>query len=151
MTEGEDIDFDVVKEDWNIYKFADGGILKVRLILGKIFKTGRYNPAGEPIYSFGIQTLAAITTPAEMKGSPTTPPPSIEELEKSATEEVDFTSIKEEWNQYRINDGSTVQIKLSVTKVLKTNKFDQLGYPYYLNKSETLTRINVPPELWKKT
>ncbi|MHA1615877.1 MAG: hypothetical protein ACTSX9_00995 [Candidatus Njordarchaeales archaeon] len=49
--EGEEIKFEPIKEDWNIYRLEDGRILKVKLVLVKVYKTSERDPiTGEPIY-----------------------------------------------------------------------------------------------------
>jgi hypothetical protein len=50
----EQLDFDIVKEDWNEYQLADGVYLKSKTILTKVYwildDTGKrmYTPEGDP-------------------------------------------------------------------------------------------------------
>ena len=64
---GEDIDFEVLKEDWNEYKLADGTTLNLKLILTKVIKTNEYDPAGAPIYVCGSTNVAKTKVPPELK------------------------------------------------------------------------------------
>lgn len=71
-------------------------------------------------------------------------------------EEVDATPIdvnqtNEYWNQYLLDDGSVVKMKLVVTKVLRIdNRYDNEGNPAYLVQSTNITSVNAPDNLKKK-
>ena len=73
-----------------------------------------------------------------------------EELPKG--EEVDFESQKEEWNTYKLADGSTLKVKLVLVNVVRSpTKFDPLGKPIYGITSQNILRvIDVPDKLMKK-
>ncbi len=51
----EQLDFDIVKEDWNEYQLSDGTFLKTKSILVKVYwvldNTGKrmYTPEGDPM------------------------------------------------------------------------------------------------------
>jgi hypothetical protein len=51
----EQLDFDIVKEDWNEYQLADGVYLKSKTIMTKVYwildNTGKrmYTPEGDPL------------------------------------------------------------------------------------------------------
>ena len=68
-------------------------------------------------------------------------------------EPVDFDVVKEEWNEYRLTDGSTLKIKLVLTGVLRLgNQYDPVGNPVYVISSQNAVRvIDVPPNLRRKT
>jgi len=70
---GEDLDFKIVKEDYNVYDLEDGTILKVKTIVGKISrgidpKTGGiyYLPDGEPLYNVRHQIAVYAEVPEEL-------------------------------------------------------------------------------------
>jgi hypothetical protein len=48
---GEDIDFKVIKEDWNRYELEDGSIIKVKLIASNFVKlNNEFDEDGNPLY-----------------------------------------------------------------------------------------------------
>lgn len=141
---GRDLDFKILKEDWNFYELDDGGILKVRLILLRVIKTKTFNPKGEPVYAFGSQNFLAPKTPKNLMGPPTSPPPSKEQIDTSDRVEVDFKVKKENWNEYTVEDGAKVRIKLVLTRAERTNFFDQMGYPIYGVSTHLVTSVSVP-------
>jgi len=70
----------------------------------------------------------------------------------SQGEEVDFEVVKEEWNEYKLKDGTTLKVKLILLGVVRTNQYDPVGKPIYGVSSQNVIRVsNVPDELKKKT
>jgi hypothetical protein len=59
--------------------------------------------------------------------------------------EMDFKTIREEWNEYQISDGSTIRVKLVMTNIVKLkDKHDQTGTPIYSVKSSNVLAVSVP-------
>ncbi len=53
-----------------------------------------------------------------------------------------FTAVKEHWNEYKLNDGKKLQIKLVLTDVFRSEEIDpETGQPYYLAKSQNVMRV----------
>ncbi len=66
--------------------------------------------------------------------------------------DMDFKSIKEDWNEYQINDGTIVRMKVVVTNIAKvTDKYDNEGNPVYIVKSSNVLAISAPEKLKKGT
>lgn len=64
--------------------------------------------------------------------------------------ELDFKTIREEWNEYQIGDGSSVRVKLVMTNIVKLkDKYDATGNPIYLLKSSNVVAAT-PSEKSKK-
>ncbi|MCX5694781.1 MAG: hypothetical protein NT014_06680 [Candidatus Omnitrophica bacterium] len=64
---------------------------------------------------------------------------------------IDINQTNEYWNQYLLDDGSVIKMKLVATKVLRVdNKFDQEGNPLYIIQSTNITSVNAPDNLKKK-
>ncbi len=70
--EGDEVDFDVVKEDWNIYQLKDGTTLKVKLVLGGVLRVrGQYDQLGNPVYLINsTNVVRVIEVPKELKRAP---------------------------------------------------------------------------------
>lgn len=73
-----------------------------------------------------------------------------------AGEEVDAVPVEinqagENWNQYLLDDGSIIKMKLVATKVLRLeNKYDEDNNPVYLVKSTNIMSVNSPDNLKKR-
>jgi len=67
-------------------------------------------------------------------------------------EEVDFENEKEEWNTYKLADGSTLKVKLVLINVVRSrDNFDSLGNPLYGITSQNIVKVlNVPKKLKRK-
>jgi len=65
-------------------------------------------------------------------------------------EEVDFDTIKEEWNEYKLKDGTTLKIKIVLIKVVRGDTYDQFGDPVYMVNTQNIVKVtNVPKNLKK--
>jgi len=73
-------------------------------------------------------------------------------VDLSEGEEVDFENEKEEWNTYKLSDGSTLKIKLVLVNVVRSrDKYDPLGNPVYGITSQSIIKVlNVPEKLRRK-
>ena len=55
------------------------------------------------------------------------------------------------WNQYLLDDGTLLKIKLVATKILRLdNEFDQEGNPLYFVQSTNVLSVNSPDPLKKR-
>lgn len=61
--------------------------------------------------------------------------------------EVDFTTEKEDWNEYTLVDGSVLKFKTIVTSVIRTGDYDPTGNPVYLVRSTNVSRVKVSEEM----
>jgi hypothetical protein len=62
---------------------------------------------------------------------------------------VDFETMREEYNSYKLSDGSTVRMKTVVTNIIRTDEFAPTGEPIYIVNSQNVVVADVPDELKK--
>ena len=61
-------------ERWNEYLLEDGTVLKMKLVLKKVYKVeGEYDEEGNPVYVMQSTNVTAVSSPKELKKPP--PPP----------------------------------------------------------------------------
>ena len=61
-----------------------------------------------------------------------------------------FQQGAEHWNEYLVDDGTVVRIKLVVTEILKVEgEYDQQGNPIYVVQSTSVMSVNAPENLMK--
>lgn len=66
LFDGEEVDFENRKEDWNIYELSDGSILKVKLVLLNVVRSrDKYDPLGKPIYGVTSQNIVRVLKVSE--------------------------------------------------------------------------------------
>jgi hypothetical protein len=59
-----------------------------------------------------------------------------------------FQTVMEHFNEYLVDDGTVVQIKLVATEIVKIDDaYDEQGQPVYVIGSTNVTTISVPEEL----
>jgi hypothetical protein len=62
--------------------------------------------------------------------------------------EVDFKTIKEEWNEYDLTDGTRIRLKSVASNMVRViNEYDNDGNPIYLVKSSNVLALSVPDNL----
>jgi spore maturation protein CgeB len=132
-------DFTVISEDYSKYLLQDGTILKVKIVVKKIFRSADVTPEGFPAgLSFdSVNAVAAIVPPA-MKG-----PPSKElwDPRKDVGKEIKFDPLEEKWQEYVTNDGFKIMVKPVVVKVLKYDKRNIYGEPIYAATIQAITNV----------
>ena len=65
--------------------------------------------------------------------------------------EVDFSEEKEFWNEYKLEDGTTLKVKLVLRGVKRLTRYEPDGTPVYVINSMNVVRaVNVPPEIKDK-
>ncbi|MDQ3954614.1 MAG: hypothetical protein M3285_03585 [Actinomycetota bacterium] len=59
-----------------------------------------------------------------------------------------FQSGGEHWNEYLLDDGSVVRMKLVVTEIVRVEgQYDEQGNPGYIVSSTNVTAVTSPDEL----
>ena len=65
--------------------------------------------------------------------------------------EIDFSEEKEFWNEYSLEDGTTLKVKLVLRGVKRLNRHEPDGTPVYVINSMNVVRaVNIPPEIKAK-
>ncbi len=62
--------------------------------------------------------------------------------------DVDFETIKEDWNEYTLEDGTVLKFKTVVSSIIRTEDYDPMtGDPVYHVRSTNILRVKVPLEM----
>lgn len=144
------VDFKVVKEPWNTYKLADGSTLRAKLVLtnvivdrdfGEIVRKAKATKKGRIKLGLAIQatTVASSRIPKNLRGPSS--PPTTEATPLLAQEDIDFETVSERWNEYKLEHGVGLRIKQTLLKVDRTNKYDEQGIPGYNVQGSAILRI----------
>lgn len=139
------LDFDVVKEIWDRYELADNTILKVKAVLTAVRKAdpskeSEQNAKGG--YTMDFQNIIVMLT--NERGLPDPRAYSPQELQAAIVkEDIHYTTISQEWNEYITDDGAKIRLQPLLIRVNKTSKFDAKGQPVYT--TEMNLNIDVKP------
>lgn len=143
------IKFEAIKEPWNIYKLKDDTLVKTRFILIHAVFEG-VDEAINPKYSVNADTVMGIIVPESLRGKPSEKSYTAEERVDAIEQELDFEVVKEEWSEYRFDDGTIFKVKQVLTKAAKTSLYDSRGDPLYLINNQPMMDISVPKEVREK-
>ena len=133
QTQPTDVDFEIEKEVWNSYDLADGTRIKSRAILVKLVRVPSQN-VGESLYNATFQNVLSAFVHPRNKGSGGRPYTD-QEIKGLSKEEVNFTTEYEDWNIYRLPDGTRMKTKLVVSSILKVKQegvYNVFGEPLYV-------------------
>ncbi len=62
--------------------------------------------------------------------------------------EVEFKIIKEDWNEYNLDDGTRIKLKpIAVNFIRIKDEFDNEGEPVYLVKASNVLSVSAPENL----
>lgn len=140
-----DVEFEAIKEDWNIYKLSDGATLKTKITLGKVISPPGIKYRQTERFGFNAQKMFIIYVPQSMKGTPHPKPLTPQEIRDSIVEDLDIDeTIQESWNRYKLPEGVTIQLKLEITNIGKTDKFATDGTPIYSVGNQIIPRFKFP-------
>lgn len=61
---------------------------------------------------------------------------------------IDFETTKEDWNEYKLEDGTVLKFKAVVSSIVRTDNHDFVtGNPIYQIRSTNIVKIRVPEKL----
>lgn len=62
--------------------------------------------------------------------------------------ELSFQNVREHWNEYLLDDGTIIKLKVVATEIFKIDeRYDNEGNPVYVLKSRNVLVVNTPEEL----
>ncbi len=129
------LDFMVSREDWCRYDLSDNAILKVKVVLTKVYKN-----KGQLMCE--IHPIHVILT--NERGNPDSKNYSAEELKASIINNIQFSTIIQDWNEYVVDDGTSINIQPLVLRIAKTSKFDSNGFPKYICEIQGNMKMDPP-------
>lgn len=67
--------------------------------------------------------------------------------ETAEFKDIDFETVSENWNEYTLEDGTTLKVKLVLQKVLRGEEvFNPTGEPVYQISAQNVVRTSDVPE-----
>lgn len=124
------IEFKSVKEGWSEYLLEDKTLIRLRAVPLKILKR-------DEGLRVNIQKLIMAFSP--VKGVPDAgdhiPAKLLSSIKRS---DIPFNSIKDDWDEYELSDGTKISLKEVLSLASSTDKFDSIGDPIYVIQSQTL-------------
>ncbi len=123
-----EVDYEIIKEDWNKYILEDNSRIKGRLILTRVLQSKENLKE----YTFDFSLPLYVVSCNEDQMGETNKEPQQQELTKLPQQEIAIKEQFEKWNEYKISNNR-LKIKLVVSEIRRViNRFDLNGYPYYI-------------------
>ena len=57
--------------------------------------------------------------------------------------ELSFETVREEWNEYKCEDGSTIRLKTVVSKIHRSDQKNTVGEPIFMVRSSNIVDVVV--------
>ena len=134
----EYVDFVVANEDWNIYELEDKSILKSKFVLINVLKReGHYGLATHHVIGLS-HVPTELRKPPESLGSDPSSADAEKVLEK---EDLEYKTIKDVWNVYRLDDGTTLSFKNVLAKVSRSSLHNQGWEPIYIAQASVVPKV----------
>jgi hypothetical protein len=156
---GSFVNFEIEREGWSLYRIEDRTLLRARFILTGVLMEGKLEemveqlkPGQKPKLGLFLRSRRVFTaeSPLELRGNPDSKAYTTTELKSSITnEDMDFETIREVWNLYKLENGITLKARLSAVTINKTNKFESAGMPIYTIDSNVDVKIELPSHIQK--
>ncbi|MFQ5951634.1 MAG: hypothetical protein ACE5KH_06080 [Candidatus Geothermarchaeales archaeon] len=136
---GEEIPFEIVKEAWNTYRLKDGTTAKARYIQSSVFK--KHVEKGLQIFTEYQTVVSLSNVPKRDMGKPSDRSYSSEEMEEAVVEpDITPKVMQENWNVYKLEDGTELQVKLALAGLAKTSLYNRRGQPIYLVTTQPVVK-----------
>lgn len=147
---GTDVSFEPVREGWSIYRTKDKfeATISLKVTILK-FRLTSIDEFGNPNYVAGSNPIImTVSVRAEKKGTPVNRVYTQKEI-LDAIEEVDisFDTIREDWNEYKLEDDIVVKMKPIATVVSRTSLIDQNGDPIYWVQNQPIIKAAITKEM----
>lgn len=142
---GEDateLDFEPVREGWNHYRLSDGSLLRIRPIVFKVFHSQQMTIEGKPLIGYAASNVISVRVPDELKKN------KLPEGEPTSEEKtpIEFETIQEIWNEFKCEGDMKLRVKLVMSRVIRTSKFNSFGEPIYVVSSGNVADVQVEAE-----
>jgi len=137
----DNIEFRIIKEDWNEYELKGGTKIRGRAFITRIIenKNPKPRPDAKPSelineYQMSIIKNFQVFASEINKGKPSKLIPQPKDIPKESLQEMELLTNSEPWNTYEIiKNGTIIKIKLVVHKITKVKDvYDGFGEPYHI-------------------
>jgi|SRR5215831_11376770 len=105
------VTFDIEKEVWNRYEIADSAFLRIRVIMVKILQRPNVADTTKMDYNLAATSITDVE-PLDgfnLYGQPSSQVYLPQEIATSNSVEVNYNTIIEDWNVYRLEDGAKMK------------------------------------------
>lgn len=127
------VDFEIEKEVWNRYKLVENAEFRGRVVLLKLFKSPVQESKDLGLGGDTQILVSIIPYPNySLFGKPIPKLYSPQEIDQAKKVDVEFSQIAEDWNVYKLSNGTKIKIKLVLASIKRCLElYDKDGIPIY--------------------
>jgi len=129
------LDYEVLKEPWNLYDLEDGSTIKLKLVLLKVIPIRKDDKMD---YAVNAANVVGVLAPEKLKAVPSNDYQQKPEIDQK---DLSFTIAQEQWNEYKVEDGVLLKIKPAITSFDRLKNHDPYGEPIYIVNSQILVKV----------
>ncbi|ABK77186.1 hypothetical protein CENSYa_0553 [Cenarchaeum symbiosum A] len=137
------IDFEVVKERWNVYELEDGTKLKTRNTLRSVWV--ETDSLGAVAYHCDIHNMRVVLCHTSKQGekdqTPHTPSQLMENIEKRVCR---YETMSYEASEYTLDNNVGIVFHLNLNRISRTSLFDPKGDRIYLSDLRSSRVLYLP-------
>jgi len=126
----KEIKFTETNEEWNYYKLDDGTTLKLKVVLIQVIDEGN-DSQENPVYGLQSTHVIGVSPSADLINNESIPP----------IEDIGFIVEHEKWNEYKLENGSTLLLKPVLAQINRTGNLDKRGIPSYNIQTQPVIKV----------
>lgn len=139
------IDFEIVKENWNVYNLNDGSKLKMRNMLKSAWYAKGVD--GMKKYSVDIAGTQVLMCHISLQGTKNQSKHTQEQLQNSIkVNNCIYDTLSYEPEEYLLDGNIKVLIHTNITEIMRTKLYDEKGDRIYLINASMDVTITPPKE-----
>lgn len=138
------LNFEIIKESWNVYNLHDGSILKTRNMLRSAWYV---KDGSERKYSIDVKSDTVLMCEPSLQGQKSEAKFVREEAqEKIDVEDCRYDTLSYEPEEYLLDGNVKILIHTNITKISRTKLFDKKGDRIYLSNVNISVTITPPKQ-----
>ena len=138
------LDFEIIKEPWNVYNLRDGSKLKIRVILESAWY---FNKDGKKNYSVNIKFSTIMLCDVSLQGSKNQTKWTKEQLAQNIeVENCQYDTLSYEANEYILDDTTRILIHTNLSGLSRTKLCNTVGDRIYIVNAQESIQVTPPKQ-----
>ena len=139
------VDFEIIKEGWDVYNLHDGTKIKIRNMLRLAWFTK--GSQGEKKYSTDVSTDIVFMCEPNLQGEKNQTQFTPDQLQKNIdVENCRYDTLRYEPTEYLLDGNIKLLIHSNILSIARTKLFDSLGDRIYLVENDMSANLMLPPQ-----
>ena len=138
------LDFEIIKEPWNVYNLRDGSKLKIRVMLESAW---HFNKDGKKNYSVNIKMATIMLCDVSLQGSKNQTKWTKEQFAQNIeVENCQYDTLSYEANEYILDDTTRILIHTNLSGLSRTKLYNAVGDKIYIVNAQASIQLTPPKQ-----